>query len=154
MNNFDVIIPIKAFDWNTAKRTVEYIRKNIVPRNIKIVSSKALLNNSDFKDSDVEFLDEDFIYNGLTLQNVKTTMSKFGLDNNSAGWYLQQFIKLSYSRLCKDDYYLVWDSDTVPVRKINFFDETTGLPYIDLKREYHPRYFKTLKLLLGLEKNN
>lgn len=29
MNNFDVIIPIKAFDWDTAKRTILLINMDI-----------------------------------------------------------------------------------------------------------------------------
>lgn len=152
MNNFDVIIPIKAFDWNVAKQTVKYVQKNIQPQCIKIISSKSILDDSDFINADVEFIDEDSVYNGLSLHDVQNIMRKFGMDSSQAGWYLQQFIKLAYSRLCNDNYYLVWDADTLPVRKIDFFDKIDQRPYLDLKREYHPRYFKTLKTLLGIEK--
>jgi GT2 family glycosyltransferase len=69
------------------------------------------------------------------------------------GWYYQQFLKMQYSSVCKDEYYMVWDGDTVPCRKISMFSKETGQPYLDLKHEYHPEYFETLgKLLPGFGK--
>ena len=152
MNNFDVIIPIKAFDWNTAKRTILLIKENIKPSNIKVVSARTLLADEDFNRSGIEFSDEDAVYKDLTFENVKAKIIELRMDPCQTGWYLQQFIKLAYSRLCKDEFYLVWDADTLPVRPIKFFNSKTNRPYLSIKREYHARYFKTLKTLLGLEK--
>lgn len=68
------------------------------------------------------------------------------------GWYIQQFIKLGYCKICKDDYYLLWDSDTVPAKKIELFDEA-GIPYLDCKTEFHKPYFDTIDTLFpGYEK--
>ncbi|WP_175560123.1 DUF6492 family protein [Butyrivibrio sp. YAB3001] len=69
------------------------------------------------------------------------------------GWYYQQFLKMQYSAICEDDYYMVWDGDTIPCRKISMFQEGTGKPYLDLKHEYHPQYFDTIsKILPGFKK--
>lgn len=69
------------------------------------------------------------------------------------GWYYQQFLKMQYSMICSDDYYMVWDGDTVPCRKINMFSSETGQPYLDLKHEHHPEYFDTMgKILPGFRK--
>ena len=72
-------------------------------------------------------------------------------DPSSAGWYYQQFIKIAYSNICETDYYLCWDADTIPLRKTDMFNEN-GEPYLDLKTEYIPSYFKTIRNLFGFGK--
>lgn len=75
------------------------------------------------------------------------------LPRGITGWYYQQFLKMAYSKVCKDDYYLVWDGDTVPCKYFSMFKEGTNKPYFDLKSEYHEDYFITLsKLLPGMGK--
>ncbi len=69
------------------------------------------------------------------------------------GWYYQQFLKMQYSAVCKDEYYMVWDGDTIPCREIKMFQPETGKPYLDLKHEYHPEYFETItRILPGFRK--
>ncbi len=69
------------------------------------------------------------------------------------GWYYQQFLKMQYSVVCKDEYYMVWDGDTIPCREIKMFQAETGKPYLDMKHEYHPEYFDTIsKILPGFRK--
>ena len=48
---------------------------------------------------------------------------------------------MSYSRICKDEYYLLWDSNTIPIRPINMFKN--GHPLFDMKLEHHTQYFVT-----------
>lgn len=68
------------------------------------------------------------------------------------GWYYQQFLKMSYSTICKDEYYISWDSDTIPLKKVKMFSEDNN-PLFDIKREYNPAYFRTmLKLFNGMGK--
>ncbi len=75
------------------------------------------------------------------------------LPRGVTGWYYQQFLKMQYSAICKDEYYMVWDGDTIPCRNINMFSPETGQPYLDLKHEYHPEYFDTMgKILPGFGK--
>ncbi len=68
------------------------------------------------------------------------------------GWYYQQFLKMEFSDVCEDEYYVSWDMDTVPLRKLSFFDDK-GKPFFDMKSEHNPGYFKTIDTLLGLKKN-
>ncbi len=74
------------------------------------------------------------------------------LPRGITGWYYQQFLKLSYAKLCQNEYYMVWDGDTVPCRPFEMFNEE-GQPYFDYKSEEHPEYFVTMgKLIPGLHK--
>ena len=68
------------------------------------------------------------------------------------GWYVQQFLKMAYAQICEDEFYLLWDSDTIPLKKIEVFDNS-GKPYIDYKTEYHKQYFDTIgRILPGYKK--
>ena len=61
-------------------------------------------------------------------------------------WYEQQFLKMAYSRMCQKEFYLVWDSDTIPIKKIEMFDNLN--PFFDMKTEHHIPYFNTMELLI------
>jgi hypothetical protein len=68
------------------------------------------------------------------------------------GWYLQQLIKLeALSRARHLDRVVIWDADTIPLRKISFFDYQGNCQYF-LGSEYHLPYFENIDRLLGLEK--
>ena len=75
------------------------------------------------------------------------------LPRGVTGWYYQQFIKMQYSRMCSDEYYMVWDGDTIPCKDISMFQVESGKPYLDLKHEYHKEYFETMgRILPGFSK--
>ena len=63
-----------------------------------------------------------------------------------AGWYEQQFLKMSYSKICKKNYYLIWDADTVPIKYIRMFKNDK--PIFDMKTEHHIPYFNTMNRLI------
>lgn len=74
------------------------------------------------------------------------------LPKGITGWYYQQFIKMEYSRVCDNEYYMSWDGDTVPCKDVVMFRED-GTPYLDLKHEYNELYFTTMgRLIPGLKK--
>lgn len=108
----------------------------------------------------VGFINEDDI---LPFRKVHAVMEKHtlpirggkDLPRGWTGWYYQQFLKMQYARMCRDDYYLMWDGDTIPCRKIQMFDETDGMPFMDLKKEFHREYFVTIeKLFSGMKRNS
>ncbi|MCR5734280.1 MAG: hypothetical protein K6G22_06740 [Lachnospiraceae bacterium] len=103
----------------------------------------------------VTFLNEEEIVSSEKMMAaVKDHLSEGGYniaDNSRLGWYYQQFLKMQYSRICDDEYYMAWDIDTVPLRKVEMFTED-GHPCFDLKTEYQPGYFKTIKKLFGFDK--
>ena len=67
------------------------------------------------------------------------------------GWYYQQFLKMEFarSRYAKD-YYLIWDSDTIPLNRLSFF--TSNKMIFTPKTEYHEPYFRTMQALIGYGK--
>ncbi len=54
---------------------------------------------------------------------------------------------MQYCKLCKDKYYLIWDCDTIPIKKVNMFSNDRK-PYFDVKEEYNKPYFITMEKLL------
>lgn len=98
---------------------------------------------------DVELLDEEALVPGLTLDKLRS-FSLPGLPKG-AGWYLQQFAKLAFAfHSSVDDHYLVWDSDTIPLRPMEFFD-AEGRMFFTISDEEHPPYFENYRRLLGQE---
>ncbi len=74
------------------------------------------------------------------------------LPRGVTGWYYQQFLKMEYSLFCNNEYYMSWDGDTVPCKKVVMFNDE-GKPYLDLKHEYNELYFTTMgRLIPGLKK--
>jgi hypothetical protein len=71
----------------------------------------------------------------------------------AAGWYFQQFLKLQFAFVdSAEDYYLIWDADTVPLRPIRFFD-AEGRMLLTKATEYHEPYFQTYRNLFGVDAN-
>ena len=149
-HDFDVYIVIKASDWYVAEKTIPYIKKNINPKNIYIISGKDLKDNLP-QETGCLFLDENSIFPGMTFSSVREYLINLGSLPENTGWYLQQFIKLSLAYLCKNEYYLVWDADTIPLNLLPFFDKKDR-PYFNMKREYFKAYYKPIKNLFGYEK--
>lgn len=70
------------------------------------------------------------------------------------GWYLQQLLKLSaISELDSGETALIWDADTLPLRKIEFVKESGSLNFLK-GEEHHLPYFKNISLLTGLSKRS
>lgn len=68
------------------------------------------------------------------------------------GWYVQQFAKLAVLfNLGEDGRYLIWDSDTVPLKKLSFWTPD-GEPCFYIGDEIHPPYFEVIYRALGLDK--
>ena len=146
--NFDAYIISSVSDFDILKRNIPYIKKNIPAKHIFIVAKE---QPSDDILNGCIFLDENNITEGLTFKAVSEKIQELGGNTKHTGWYFQQFIKLALSKISKNQYYLVWDCDTIPLHNLDFFDKNNH-PYFNLKREYKPRYFSTIKQLLGLKK--
>jgi len=72
----------------------------------------------------------------------------------AAGWYFQQFLKLQFAFVePADDFYLMWDADTVPLRPLRFFDDE-GRMLLTKAAEHHAPYFETYRNVLGTEANS
>lgn len=117
-----------------------------------IVIGPQKLENALPKGFDVSFIDENCLIPFSSLRHLFELRTTDPHALNRIGWYYQQFLKMAYANICDDEYYLLWDSDTIPLRGINLFD-VNGRPILDYKTEYNKTYFETIeKILPGYEK--
>lgn len=157
----DVIILTTAKDFLRVRCNYPRLIQNMMPRKVIFIGNtevgelaEKLRQELHWDERQVGFLNEDEI---IPFDAVHKKMMKClgvtELGRGVTGWYYQQFLKMQYSALCKNDYYLVWDGDTVPCKPFSMFAADGITPYLDLKREYHEEYFKTLERLLpGMHK--
>jgi len=69
------------------------------------------------------------------------------------GWYLQQFVKLAALFENQNlNQLLIWDSDTLPLRRLQFFDDLSGSPVYYFGDECHLPYLECNKAILGLDR--
>jgi len=67
-------------------------------------------------------------------------------------WLFQQFIKINAiagSELGDREVVVIWDADTVPLRRIEFVDRSNGRICFYHGKEHHRPYFETIGSLLG-----
>ncbi|WP_462374527.1 DUF6492 family protein [Segatella buccae] len=127
----DIIIPIAMNDLDSLRMSLPFIKKYLPWKRIIIIAKKEMQNYlSELSDS-IKFYDEDKLLNGLTFDNVKSIIFNiYPKAVRRTGWYFQQFLKLAYAYSCNDEYYLTWDSDTLPLKEITFWDNE-GKPFLD-----------------------
>ncbi|MCD7726152.1 MAG: DUF6492 family protein [Clostridiales bacterium] len=142
----DIIIPVSFNDCFKLRDNITYIKKYIVANNIIVIGCEKVYDAiSELWNDSVLFINEEEL---ISLSEVTSyfyhiTESSF----SKPTWYYQQFLKLCYAHITQNEYYLVWDADTALVKPCSFFDSTTGLPYFDMKTEYHAPYFSTINTL-------
>lgn len=94
---------------------------------------------------------EDEFIPGVTLEQFRRLNAPHF--PRAAGWYFQQLLKLQFAFVDpEDEYYLIWDADTVPLRPMRFFD-SNGRMLLTKATEFHPPYFETYRRLFGEEPN-
>lgn len=163
-NTFPCIIPVLVSDYKAVNSHIYAVLDMLAVSRLIFIGPYELREEvlTDAKQKDisdmVEFIDENEI---LPFERVKQAYIKRieEIERSSdkpfkashTGWYYQQFLKMEYSRICEDEYYLCWDADTIPLRYIDMF-HSSGKPYLDVKTEYRPVYFDTLSNLLGIRK--
>lgn len=160
MNKFKLIIPTIVKDFERSKIDYNTYFEYLSVKEIIFIGPKALgdIINSNIEagaySGKVSFIDENELLNTNEVSEYfKRRFLKIGIEvEGFPGWYYQQFLKIKYATVCDDEYYLVWDSDTIPLKKAVFFDEENH-PYFNIKNEYIPNYFVTIRNLFdGQEK--
>ena len=66
------------------------------------------------------------------------------INKQRINWYYQQILKLTYALQSEELRTVMWDADTVPISKINFFEGNVSKVY-GSRIEYHWDYFETLR---------
>ena len=157
----DVLVVITPKDCERLMPLYSRLVNGIEGGRIKFVGSvgvKEVVSADSELEASTSFIAEDEIIpfdnvHQYLADHMKEILAGRELPRGITGWYYQQFLKMQYARICKDEYYMVWDGDTIPCRNINMFKQETGQPYFDLKHEYHPEYFETMgKVLPGCSK--
>ena len=149
----EVVIPHTPRNNELLRRNIPFLLKYLPSDSLWILTDaenvKAL---GFFANGSVHLVDEDSVLPGLTLGGVKSFFSGSSVPPTRVGWYYQQFLKMAWAlRADSSEWYLVWDSDTFPLRPIEAFGES-GLPFFSTRKEFNPVYFETIKRLLGIEK--
>ena len=152
--NYKVVIMMAKKNMDLLELVAAYIRRNLLCKAIVVIGKNDLREKCE--EYGCEFIDEDKLYDTLSYANVqRMLLNRDVFAKSYTGWYFQQFLKMAYSTVCEDEYYLVWDADLIPLKKLGFFDED-GRPFFDVKTEYLPSYFCTLSKLFDgrIKKHN
>lgn len=158
MFNYSVIIPVVYKDYSFLGRSVEYVINYLNPDVIYIITDIRMarfLPRNVKNNIKCRVIDENHLCPNLTYHKVDSILHNQGRSHTKTGWYFQQFLKMGFakSEYCDTDYYLSWDSDTIPLKSISFFDDEAH-PYFTMKSEYHEPYFQTMEKILSIGKTN
>ena len=139
---YDLVIPVNFDELKDLLHQKEFFQKYINFNNIIIIAPDKIKEPDNLKK--IVIIKEDSLVPKSSLINL---FAKRGItEYKRLGWYEQQFLKMAYSRVCKNDYYLIWDSDTFPVKPVQMFEK--GSPIFDMKTEHHSAYFTTINRLI------
>ena len=140
---YDLVIPIKIMDSSKIIQQKNFLRQYIKFKKMIVImpnKQKCIYNSKS-----IVFIDENEL---VPIKNIIEIFLKLGITNlKRVGWYEQQFLKMAYSRICKDEFYLIWDSDTYPIKPVKMFKN--GFPIFDMKTEHHLPYFITINRLFN-----
>jgi hypothetical protein len=146
----DIIITCLERDLPILEIGIKYIKKNISFKNIHIITPKKSI--AEFRKrlgDEIIIHDENCMIQGVTIKNLKVIpLAKF---SQGPGWYFQQLLKYQFAfHDQSDDYYLIWDADTIPLKPIKFFDEKNRMLFTKAS-EFHLPYFQTYRKILEEE---
>ena len=117
---------------------LKIFKKNFNEKNVKIIAENKILKFSKFKK----------LLNKYSRKIVYKKQIKKRLN-----WYYQQILKISFiinNKICKNNNLVLWDADTVILKKINFFKKNISINYGNVF-EYHKPYFLTSEKLLNIK---
>ena len=151
-HRLDIVTACRGADLRILRLTDQHLRRLVPFRKLHVITTgKNIAKFRRALGESVELLDEDDLIVDMKLRDL-AHLSLPGFPKG-AGWYFQQLVKFAFCfREQEEDYYLIWDADTIPLRPLQFFDET-GRMLFTLGDERHGRYFPTYKNLLRDEPN-
>ena len=155
---YNVVMPVVYKDYSFLQKTLKYVFANLCPEQVFIITDKRyekLLPKNVLNNCRCSIIDENELVDGMSYAYIESILKSQGREHTKTGWYFQQFLKMGFanSNFCDLDYYLSWDSDTIPVNKIDFFDVNEH-PFFTMKVEHHQPYFDTIRKLLGIDNFN
>jgi hypothetical protein len=149
-HRLDIVSAAQAVDLNVLQLAFAALKKHVAFGRLHVFTAQRNLRH--FRrvlGPEVDLIDEDTFIPGMNLKALRA-LPLPGFPQG-AGWYFQQLLKLQFCfSQPEDDYYLIWDADTVPLRPLEFFDEK-GAMLFTVADECHLPYFATYRKLLGEE---
>ncbi len=152
---FDAIMPVTHQHNNIAHVSIVSLMRNVTPRHIYVITQKE--NFPFFERLQASYpvvtVDENGLIPEVNLPSIARYIENTGQNPARAGWYFQQFLKMSACFLPNiTDHYLIWDADTIMLQPIQFLNEKHQI-LIKPSSEYHQPYFETYEKLLGKTRN-
>lgn len=148
----DIVICVSLKDCFIAKKNIYHIHKNISYDNIYIITDKRnffLFPKRLRNKYNVRLIDEEQII--ANRKELEIVAKQHYTCEYRFGWYYQQFLKIGFAQSAyAKDYYLIWDSDTIPLNQLSFISQ--GKMVFTPKTEYHKAYFETMQALIGCGK--
>ena len=115
-----------------------------------------ILFKEKFKNHNITIVNEDDILSFKDFKNIFLNLSKaikYQKEfENRLGWYYQQMLKITFVIDFidnKKESIVIWDADTIILRKINFFRNFNSNSFASLS-EFHKAYYITTKNILGI----
>ena len=145
--NLSVIMPSIPSDIEKLLNNTKFYFEFLPIKNIYVIGPETISEKiKSLNDDKIIFVNESDFVDVTRLREIYSmrTNDKPG----HAGWYIQQFIKMSFARFTHDEYYLIWDSDTIPLKPVKMFDDDTKKPFFDMKLEFNRAYFEAIKKIL------
>jgi len=144
-----VVTACRKRDIPILKRLVDLAVPLLGASELHIITHRANLAALGKLPAFVQCHDQDTIIPSMTLDSLRsrTDLAEMPL---AAGWYFQQFLKLSLQEHFPHwRRFLIWDSDTLPLRRIDCFDPE-GRMIFTKADEWHAPYFCSFEHLLGI----
>jgi hypothetical protein len=146
--SLDHNIPLIKENYENFKEIYNNVKIYVVCPNSQIKKFKDRLN---FKE--IEIINEDKILSFKTFKKIFHQMSvKINYQDKfktRLKWYYQQILKiifiLKFNKKHKD--LIIWDADTIILKKINFYKNNKSISYGNFY-EYNKDYYKTNKLFI------
>ena len=144
---------------DTIKKSILIMNKLYIRPSFTIICPQNSINefkNEFYNYSNVEIIDEnsilpmqEFLKVAIEIFNMKNLDIK-NLKHFRLNWYYQQVLKISFllSNNKNDKKIVMWDADTIPLKKIKFFKKEKSLLYGSLS-EYNTPYFETIRTIFG-----
>lgn len=149
---FDVITCVGPRHLELAIKSIRSVATFASPRRIYVISSRSFrpsVGRLRSEGIDCLWVDEDSVCAGVDRARLESFLQDHGAPPGRAGWYLQQLAKISACHLEGiAAHYLIFDSDTVLLRPISFFDPV-GRVLIATATEHHAPYFDLMQQVLG-----
>lgn len=145
-DNISLVVPTTKLDVEKFLLNSNEFFSKLPIKNVYLICNTIEIRKK-INDPRIKLFEEANLIQYSTIKQLLISRSSNYRVERRTGWYLQQFLKMAYARICTDEFYLLWDSDTLPLRTIEVFDKD-GKMYLDYKIEYNKPYFDTLSRLI------